>query len=338
MATPAYAILSHAEALSQAAARGENVDLLSSLDQLSRAAFGQYDGTIVGTPALKRWFTSRPGMTDSSRFVATTGGQAVSSVFVTITPMQWKGEVVTAGLIDSVMTHPAHRRRGLAKTLLARATDFMAEGGVDLSLLYTVADSMPYELYASLGFVDYLRVHLLERPDGGGSTASPDAARLGSEELRNLLDRAFSRHDGYLPMSEALWQWRRERRPASAPVQMHTSCSGNDVRAIYAIGSAPIRTAGKPAQKAFLNDYAALDGQLDADLCLRMVRAATPAIPVMTACPDTNEADLAALAASGFESIAEESCMIKPLTSRAEQALCKRPELWYAVTETIVGI
>ncbi len=337
MAAHAYRIQSHAEVLSEAAARGRNVDLLSVLDQLSRTAFGQYEGVIVGTPALKRWFTSRPGMTDASRFVATTDGQVVSSVFVTVTPMQWDGEVVTAGLVDSVMTHPAHRRQGLATALLTRAADFMAERGVDLALLYTVADSMPYELYASQGYVDYLRVHLLERP-AGGSNSTPDAVGLGHEKLRRLLDRVFARHDGYLPMSEGLWQWRRERRPASAPVQMHTLGPDAGVEAVFALGQAPVRSGGEPASKALLNDYAAFEGPLSADLCGRMVAAAPGGVPLVAACADTNEEDLAVLTGSGFASVAEESCMIKPLTPRAGNALRQKPRLWYVVTETIIGI
>ena len=338
MATPAYRIQSHAEFLSDATASDSSADLSAALDQLSHAAFGQYDGAIVGTPAFKRWFTSRPGMTDASRFVTTADGQVVSSLFVTLTPMQWDGEVVTAGLIDSVMTHPAHRRRGLATALLTRASDFMVERGVDLGLLYTVAASMPYELYASLGYVDYLRVHLLERPDGGNGAASPDASQPESGELRALLDRAFSLHDGYLPMSEALWCWRRERRPASAPVKMRALCSQGSVRAVFALGQAPIRTGGKPARKALLNDYAVLDGPLDTDLCSTMVAAAPAGIPMVAACADTNREDFAVLSRSGFESRAEESCMIKPLTPRVGQALRRRPRLWYTVTETIVGI
>ncbi|MDP6778984.1 MAG: GNAT family N-acetyltransferase, partial [Candidatus Latescibacteria bacterium] len=192
LVSPTYQIQSHAEFLSRTTASGIPTDLPAALDQLSHAAFGQYNGAIVGTPAFKRWFTSRPGMTDASRFVATIEGQVVSSLFVTVTPMQWNGEIVTAGLIDSVMTHPDHRRQGLATALLTRAVDFLSDQGGDLALLYTVAYSVPYRLYVSLGFADYLRVHLLQRPSGEGGTHPFDAARHKPAELRNFLDRAFS--------------------------------------------------------------------------------------------------------------------------------------------------
>ena len=332
---PAYHIHSHAEILSGASDHDYGLDLADALDELSQAAFGQYDGVIAGTPEFKRWFMSRPGMTDDSRFVATCDGEVVSSVFVTVTPMQWGGELMTAGLIDSVMTHPAHRRRGMAKALLVRAADFMRERGVDLSLLYTLSGSMPYEFYASMGYVDYLRVQVMEAQDREANQPRRPAS-ADSSQVPELLDRVFAHHDGYLPMSEQLWRWRRERRPSFVPVQVYTL--GDGAHAIFAIGQAPIRLAGGRASKCMLNDCAALDGELDSDVCQQMVSAAPAGVPVMTACAETNEADLGALMEAGFASVSEEACMIKPLSERAEQAIHQKPRLWYTVTETIVGI
>jgi len=334
---PDYSLHSHAEILSSPSASHYGLDLADALDELSQAAFGQYDGVIAGTPEFKRWFMSRPGMTDDSRFVATCDGEVVSSVFVTLTPMQWGGEVMTAGLIDSVMTHPAHRRQGLAKALLVRAADFMRERDVDLSLLYTVSGSMPYEFYASMGYVDYLRVQLMEAKEREVGEPCP-LTSIDSSRLRELLDRVFAGHDGYLPMSEQLWQWRRERRPSFVPVQVYTLGDSDAAHAIFAIGQAPIRLSGGRASKCMLNDCAAPGGELAPDLCQQMLSAAPAGVPVMAACAETNESDQAALMGAGFAPVSEEACMIKPLSERAQSAIHQKPRQWYTVTETIVGI
>ncbi len=329
---PHCQLLSHAEC--QTCQPG--FDLASALDNLSHAAFGQYDGVIAGTPEFKRWFMSRPGMTDDSRFVALWGGAAVSSVFITVTPMRFGGEMMTVGLVDSVMTNPEHRRRGLAKGLLMRAIEFMRGQGVDLSLLYTVSGSMPHDFYASMGYVDLLRVNVMEKADGGSPDADLPPTTIEPARLRQMLDAAFAGHDGYVPMSEELWQWRRERRPSLVPVQVHAL--GDPPRALFAIAQAPIRKAGGRASKSMLNDCAILDGELDAATCQQMAAAAPAGAPIVAICADVNEADLAAFTAAGFAPVAQEDCMVLPLSPRAELASQRKPELWYAVTETIVGI
>jgi len=330
-----YRIWSHAEFLADAERRGESCDLAAALDRLSRAAFAQYDGVIAGNPEFKGWFMSRPGMTDDSRLLAELDGQIVSSVFVTCTPMQWAGQVMAAGLIDSVMTHPAHRRRGLARRLLDRALRGLEAQQADLSLLYTVAGSVPYEFYASLGYVDYLRVHVLRRSTDDLPNAAPLAPQLiDSAEFRSRLDGLHVRHDGYLPMSQELWEWRRERRPAFVPVWPHALELPGGEPAAFAVGQAPIRKAGHQETMSLLNDCAPLSPAL-----FEHMLAAVPAGPnVMMLCAETNEADHAACEQAGFRVVAEEACMIKPLSPRADRALHHRPQGWYTVTETVVGI
>ena len=331
---PTYELLSHAECLT----RRPHIDLAQALDDLSHAAFGSYDGVIAGTPEFKRWFMSRPGMTDESRFLALCDGEPVSSLFITVTPMRFGREIMTAGLVDSVMTHPGHRRRGLARGLLSRAIESMRERGLDLSLLYTVAGSMPYDFYASLGYVDYLRVQVLEKPDRGAPGVSVPRRAPEPALVRGMLDAAFAGHDGYLPMSDALWQWRRERRPSSVPVRVHALGDEEAPRAIFAIGRAPIRQAGGRASKSMLNDCAVFEGGFDAATCQQMAAFAPAGGPIVAACADTNAADRAAFDGAGFRPVGEEAGMILPLSPRAGAALEHRPKLWYTVTETIVGI
>ena len=330
-----YRIWSHAEFLADAERRGEPADIAAALDHVSHAAFGQYDGVIAGNPEFKGWFMSRPGMTDDSRLLAELDGEIVSSVFVTCTPMQWAGEVMAAGLIDSVMTHPAHRRRGLARRLLDRALRGLESQQADLSLLYTVAGSMAYEFYASMGYVDCLRVHVLCRSTDDLPNAPPPAPQpIDSAEFRSRLDALHARHDGYLPMSQELWEWRRERRPAFVPVWPHALELPGGEPAAFAVGQAPIRKAGHQETMSLLNDCAPLSPAL-----FEHMLAAVPAGPnVMMLCAETNEADHAACEQAGFRVVAGEACMIKPLSPRADRALHQRPQAWYTVTETVVGI
>lgn len=336
-----HKIQSHTEFLSQPGRSRDAAGLAEALDALSHAAFGQYDGVIAGTPEFKRWFMSRPGMTDESRFLAAAEGKVVSSVFVTLTPMQWAGQVMAAGLVDSVMTHPDHRRKGLARALLTRSVDFMEGRGVDLSLLYTVAGSMAYDFYASMGYVDYVRVQFLRRATHDlAGTKQPGASSpmLEGPQLRALLDTAYAGHDGYLPMGQELWQWRRETRPSFVPVDVHTIATADHGHATFALGQAPIRRAGRRETMTMLNDCATSGRGLDADLFRQMLSIVPAGPPVIMLCAQTNEAEREACLEAGFEVVSEEACMIKPISARAERASRCPPRLWYAVTESVVGI
>jgi hypothetical protein len=245
---------------------------------------------------------------------------------------------MTAGLIDSVMTHPDHRRRGLAKAVLSRALDFMRDSGVDVSLLYTVAGTMPYEFYGSMGYQDCLRVHVLERQEGGRGASAGSSQISDVKHARGLLDAAFRDCDGYQPMTEELWRWRRERRPDFMPVHMWTLEAGPNRVAMFAIGQAPIRTKNGNLTKSFLNDVAVIEGRADAELFRQMFDVAPSGAPIMTACAETNEPELSIFKECGFRQVSPESCMINPLTDRAQKAFRQKPSRWYAVTETIVGL
>lgn len=56
--------------------------------------------------------------------------------------------------IEAVMTEPAHRRAGLARTLVLDAVTRAHEAGCDVVFLTTAADDWPRGWYARLGFTD----------------------------------------------------------------------------------------------------------------------------------------------------------------------------------------
>ena len=69
------------------------------------------------------------------------------------------------GLIDSVITHPQFRRRGIASQLVAQAVHDSRQLGNALTYLYTERESAGERVYRRLGFevwgVDTLRRHIL---------------------------------------------------------------------------------------------------------------------------------------------------------------------------------
>ena len=61
------------------------------------------------------------------------------------------------GRIDSVVTRPEHRRRGVASALVARATADSVTSGNNRTYLFTEAGGAAERLYRSLGFVGWNR-------------------------------------------------------------------------------------------------------------------------------------------------------------------------------------
>ena len=68
----------------------------------------------------------------------------VSSLFLTLSHIYLEGELTPVGIIDTVMTHPDYRRRGLASALLKEAEKIMAEKECRMGYLYTVPESLNF--------------------------------------------------------------------------------------------------------------------------------------------------------------------------------------------------
>ena len=95
--------------------------LLRDLSILEGLTFSQYDAVVAATPSFMAWYTARPGMNPGLCQAVLCGEKLVSSLFVTVARMRLAGEMVVCGIVDTVMTHPAYRRRGLARGMLERA-------------------------------------------------------------------------------------------------------------------------------------------------------------------------------------------------------------------------
>ena len=84
--------------------------------------------------------TYRPGQTR----VALVDGQIVGHLRVWDRKLSVRGQVVTAGGIGSLLTHPDHRGQGIASGLLANTEAYLEEVGYDIGLLFTIIGTSYY--------------------------------------------------------------------------------------------------------------------------------------------------------------------------------------------------
>src|SRR5574340_773687 len=202
-----YRLVTHQEV-------GDRQWLIAELAELNALAFSQYEGVVQVTPGFLEWYLARPGLRAELCQAALRGDRLVSNVFVTLAPMMLGGQVVSCGIVDTVMTHPEHRRRGLARRLMERAAEAMAAAGAEVSLLYTARtepQSGPEQLYRSLGYGPRELVTVWERP-AGSFDASPASRVAVDAKARQAWERALGRRAGWLPPSDGLWRWGREAR------------------------------------------------------------------------------------------------------------------------------
>lgn len=85
---------------------GDPYKELLSLHQIS---FGQYEGVLPFDEEILHWYLGRPGLGLEHTLVVCHDGAIVSSLFLTLGTFLFVRQLIPAGIIDTVMTHPAHR-------------------------------------------------------------------------------------------------------------------------------------------------------------------------------------------------------------------------------------
>ena len=98
-------------------------------------------GTEEAVAAMLAWERGRAELTGARAFCAMEGGRPVAMCLLLATPH--------ADEVERVYTSPAHRGRGLAYSVVARAAH---EAGEHLTFLFTDAHGAAQHLYARLGF------------------------------------------------------------------------------------------------------------------------------------------------------------------------------------------
>ena len=333
-----YRISTHAEA----------GDIIDQLVELGRAAFAEYEGAPAMDAEAKRWFLSRPGCDPGRCLVALDGEAVVSNVVVTVQQVQLGGELLRCGIVDSVATHPAHQRKGLARELMARAHATMQDESLDAALLYTNPVGHAYRFYEKLGYVTRARAALVIGPRP--SRSPPDGRRKmrpgEGREVRELINAQYAGHDGFAPIDEALWRWHYIDRPADRAVHTYVIERDGRICAAATFGEMEMLLSGEPRRLSVAFDLAGIRG-----LTLRCLspNSEPPAIqPLDLLCaaptqhvallPDERSAEVERCIEMGLERQVSEAAMVLALSDRGRAALQRPPGPWYVMVESVVGV
>ncbi len=307
---------------------------------LFNEAFCEYEGVIRATPETMAWYLRRPGLGSEHVFLALAGQEVVGGVMVTATEMVFGGGPLLCGFVDSVMTRPMWRRRGIASGLMEHALAWMGQEGLAASALYTTFGSGGHRLYTRIGFRDRATCYYFYSqpaprcpPIPGLRPAAPD--EVG--QVRALLNDRLGGCDGFVPVDEALWRWRREDRPGSLPYTLFVLEDAGRIAGTGTLLTARAEVPGDSVDLAVLTDVAGATPVLQE----RVLRGLLHRVPlgcaagVLTGSPDRVLPALAERLGLGRH---EEVAMVLPLTDAARTALRGRPRGWYTLAESLLGI
>jgi GNAT superfamily N-acetyltransferase len=325
-----YTICSHAEKQNRAV-------LLSQLTDLENLAFGHYYGNIIASSDWVQWYTSRPGMVPSLCQAAFAGDELVASVLVTLWPMRLAGETVLCGLIDQVMTHPEHRRHGLARTLMQRAVEGMTEAGAEVSLLNTfemTPMSGPQRLYESLGY------RVLEKVDRYARRQEESEGKRAAMMLHNgpdtcgMFEEALGNRDGWLLLDVELWHWRREQRPLEYPVLLVEGSQGQ----LAAVVTGNFLVEHNASPFAVITEMNLPEGSSAAEAVAEILSTVPTTSMVSMLCARSELTLAQGLEGNGFRVEGTELAMVKALSDRGARLVASRGGPWYVAVESIIGI
>ncbi len=111
--------------------------------EIHRAA---WEPSKFTAPAYRRLRTLAPYRADLDLVVEAPGGEFAAYAQV------WLDEENAVGELEPVGTHPAHRRRGLARAVCLEACRRLRELGADTAVVYSVAGSPAGRVYEAAGF------------------------------------------------------------------------------------------------------------------------------------------------------------------------------------------
>jgi len=308
-----------------------------ALSDLASLSFGTYPGVIVGDEGFTNWFLRRPGFDNRLSRAAWHDDTLVASVFVVYSPLFVAGDPRSFGIVDTVMTHPRHQRRGLARELLEGAIAGAEQSGLGAMQLYTAPGSPGFRLYEQLGFRHLKRLRYWMRLPGehlapAAATKWRVATEAEHDAVRGLIEARRATHDGVPLHDEALWAWRKRDRPASIAAEVWTGDKGGRPSEAVTACSAELTSIGR---QIVLGDLA-----LGEDSGLDALSGHLGRTSALTAICDVEDAATeAALRRSGFRPGQEEAAMFLPLADSAVVAELEgssRP--WFPLTESIVGV
>jgi GNAT superfamily N-acetyltransferase len=312
-------------------------DLVRQLTELTNLAFGDYEGAMQLSREWTAWYLRRPGTDPALCQAALLGEQMVSNVLVCVQPVKMGLSALKCGIVDSVATHPDHRRRGLARALMERAHRAMQEvAGVDAGLLYTNPDDHPYRFYRRLGYETRAHASLLagSRPETRAESLAEIAPEAAEQPLFDLLNGFFAAHEGYSPMSADLWGWHKCERPASNPLSVVIEEAEGRPVATATFADAEVLIGGERSVVSVAYDVAA-EG-LTAHKLAGLLAAAPHAQVQMILDRASPEYRLAT--ELGLRPVVPEVAMLLPLSEAGRRAAAESGRPWYPMIESIIGV
>ncbi|MGQ9553743.1 MAG: GNAT family N-acetyltransferase [Anaerolineae bacterium] len=306
------------------------------LTELTLRSFAAYHGVIEADDDFTGWFLRRPGMDPSLSWAAWHGDTLAASLFVTSVPLLVRGEAWQFGVVDTVMTHPNHRRQGLARALLQQTIAASRDCGLAALQLYTAPGSAGYQLYLSLGFRPLRHLRYWQRqPSHLPCTNSTAWSKLeeGDWHVASALIESLSdTYDGVPRLNEPLWRWRKLDRPASIAAKVWV-VSTNAAPAGTAT-SCPVLLTGE-GQNILLNDLVLANPGDLCQLCSDIGQNA----PIIAIADTTDDHMQQALQTAAFASGQEEAVMFLPLGQLfLVDSLAQSSRPWFALTESIIGV
>ncbi|MBI3945119.1 MAG: GNAT family N-acetyltransferase [Armatimonadetes bacterium] len=310
------------------------------LADLFNATFGEYEGMVPATAETMAWYIRRPGLGEGHSFLALAGQELAASTFVTAARVVFGGETVACGIIDSVMTRPRWRRRGIATALLERAVDEMRREGLGASLLYTLEGSGGHRIYSRLGYRERAVAHYYHAdavpaapPEPGLRPARPDE----EEAVRARLNAWLGGCDGYVPLDDALWRWRRRERPRIMPSTLFVLDAPDGIAGTGALCATRVSIGNQPVDLAIFTDVAGADAAAQRRVLYGLLERVPPGYGVGLLA-GSHDPVLPALAAQLGMARYEEVAMTLALTAAGEAALSRPPRGWYTLGESLIGV
>lgn len=314
-------------------------DRVAQVSSLNTVAFAEYEGAPVLDEAFTRWYLQRPGCTAGRCVGAVDGEELVSMALVAIEPLQIGGHLLDCGIVDSVATHPDHRRQGLARRLMEMAHDIMQADGADAAVLYTDPDNYPYEFYHDLGYQTRAMCQLMRGPKSHEHRSMPLRMMRPEEhaDLAGLLDEFYADHEGYAPMDPELLNWHKIERPAGMEVAVLMSRPNDRLAATATYAEIELLLDGEHSAVATISDFAWRPGECEGEDALMTMLAVAPQDSLVCIL-DEEDPVVALFEQAGFSTGVNEVAMVLPFSDDAEEALRGKSGPWYPMVESIIGV
>jgi predicted GNAT family N-acyltransferase len=257
---------------------------------------------------------------------------------VAIQPIQIGGRLLQCGIIDSVSTHPDHRRQGLARKLMDMAHERMQAAGADAAVLYTNPEDHPYRFYGRLGYQTRATCMMMSAVRPAERTL--DIREMTAAEqstLAAIIDGFYSDHEGYAPLSDDLWEWHKVTRPPGMEAHVMVGEMGDEIAATCTWSTIELLLRGEPKKVAAMVDFACIGDVCPGPRALESIMASAPQ-PDIVLLVDAADPLADLYHKAGFEKIVSEVSMVLPFTGSAHTAVGSDHGPWYVMAESVIGV